>query len=146
MCADGRGVRVHAPTAEDTFRVHWRGVFEIITKGRQILVHLTNSIVGSYKPRCGYLANARSQVHAWTQGTCSQHLHCRYANNIQRNAILLYDVELTNGNRLAKLSKQSICQALSDQQGDVGKKAFLMLPKTWTAVKSDGSRRRSRTR
>eukprot|EP00965_Chrysotila_dentata_P196496 6177608-Pleurochrysis_carterae.AAC.1 len=61
--------------------------------------------------------------------TCSAPPHFKDVDKIQRNAILLYDVELTDANRLTKVYKQSIRTALSEQTSEDGKLASSMLPK-----------------
>eukprot|EP00965_Chrysotila_dentata_P159902 5281816-Pleurochrysis_carterae.AAC.2 len=68
---NGTGVRVKPVTEADDLHVHWKGVFETITKGRQSLVHLPDSVTGCYSARCGCLPNALSQVHVWKPVHCS---------------------------------------------------------------------------
>eukprot|EP00965_Chrysotila_dentata_P108048 3568601-Pleurochrysis_carterae.AAC.6 len=71
--------------------------------------------------------------------TCTANPHFKDKDVIQRNSILLYDVELT-----AAL-KNSVVNTLSEQKTPVGKKAFSMLPKTWVQAKQS-SREKARTR
>eukprot|EP00965_Chrysotila_dentata_P032667 1088569-Pleurochrysis_carterae.AAC.2 len=51
-----------------------------------------------------------------TQESCGQAGHNRLGDTIKREAILLYDVEFSNGNRVTIESKRDICKALEPHE------------------------------
>eukprot|EP00965_Chrysotila_dentata_P119860 3963591-Pleurochrysis_carterae.AAC.4 len=160
--ADSFGALIHPATAKDEFDISWLGVFN--AQGRVV-----DSVVGSWVPRCKHL-DARGRVHAWKQASASHTLsllpssllfstclvtallslllwetcctapHGKQCDKVKREAILMYNVELTNISRVSMESKQQICKALEPHPA-----AVQLLPSTWRS-NSPASRRRAARR
>ena len=58
---------------------------------------------------------------------CTAKGHTPLADSMPRSSIILYNVEMTDGQRLNQVSKASIVKALKDSHPE----AYKMLPDTW---------------
>eukprot|EP00965_Chrysotila_dentata_P083807 2766211-Pleurochrysis_carterae.AAC.6 len=123
------GRRVEAISDDDTFLVSYLSVFD--ARGK-----LTNSVVGSWKPRCKK-RNIQNDVHVFSQVVIMifaaawklrkrrqkfmprrlplvsvWHMVAKELENVSGASILLYDIELTNSKHLSADAKMQIVRAL----------------------------------
>eukprot|EP00965_Chrysotila_dentata_P237997 6202230-Pleurochrysis_carterae.AAC.2 len=133
LCSDTYGHRLDSPEPEDEFDVQWLGVFS--STGNS-----TDSVVGSWQLRCAH-KDARGKSHVWDEERCTRAGHNRLVDTIPREAILLYDVEFSKGNRITVDSKRHICHTLEPYHF-----ASKLLPDTWQSAPKPKRKRVSRKR
>ena len=116
--SDHHGLRTEPTAPEDTFLIAWLGVFNAQGK-------LQRSVTGGWQIRCAH-SSGRVAPHAWTETRCACEPHKRMVDTIERQSILLYECEFTDGMRLNAITKGQVVSAL---------KAFpermKSLPKSW---------------